>query len=158
MEKVYKSEENVKLGKFQCVGLIKLRQSLQSVPLKALLCQKKFIIIIFNAQQLEKREKLRSPMHRLHVKDCQCTYLAIQSSIDGCSHEFCLRCIKKWARVKLFLFRQRTIARFVGNDSSKSRAKTRLFKWSQYRRECEHLGLLPKLLPHNRGTYSTCQC
>ena len=123
--KDHKSKENPKHGKFQCVELIKLHQSVQLVPFKALLCQKKFIIIIFNAQQLEKREKLRPPVHRLHVKDCQCTYLATQSSIDGCSHEFCLRCIKKWARVKLFLFRPRTIARFVGNDSSKSRAKTR---------------------------------
>lgn len=38
-------------------------------------------------------------MHDLPRKDSQRINPPIQCSLDGCSHEFCIRCIKKWSRV-----------------------------------------------------------
>lgn len=79
-------------------------------------------------KQYKKRSPESSSMHNLHVKTHKCTYHIIQSSVDGCSHEFCLRCIKKWSRVKLCLFRLKTHVLYVVNVFSKSKQKIRPFK------------------------------
>jgi hypothetical protein len=59
-------------------------------------------------------------MHDLHVKNSQRTSPTIQSSLNGCAHQFCIRCIRKWSKVSPFLCRPKILVRCAASDTTRS--------------------------------------
>lgn len=64
-------------------------------------------------------------MQHLHVASVQGTSLLTQASINGCAHQFCIRCIRRWSKVTPFLFRPRTPVRSAGNATTRLDTATR---------------------------------
>ena len=76
------------------------------------------IIIIDEANRRRETERLR--MHHLHVKISQRTTPITQSSLNGCEHQFCIRCIRKWSKVNPAPLRPKIHARYAENDTTRS--------------------------------------
>ena len=64
----------------------------------------------------------------MHGPCYKCTSYIIQCKPDECSHRFCYRCLSKWGRVIMLLFRDRAIVLCAGLRSGKSTTKKRF--WS----------------------------